>query len=179
MTHVDFSCTVILCYYVLSDKRYTCINVLYTILCSTDCTMCCNSVIHVTSHHITSHHIPIYKGWKNTETRDAGYCPVCNPKNYEVWERRIAEERAKRWEQKRVQALRGEEAAVMREEDRKRAADLAVPAAITATTTTTTTTATTTTTTTTTTVSILCVSIQYMYCVCVCVCQLARIWLIL
>lgn len=58
----------------------------------------------------------------NNEKRDAGYCPVCNPKNYEVWERRLAVEREQKEEKRRVQARKEQEAAKVKEEDRKRAA---------------------------------------------------------
>ena len=35
-------------------------------------------------------------GWMNTESRDAGYCPICNPKSYGAWKKRIQREREKK-----------------------------------------------------------------------------------
>ena len=35
---------------------------------------------------------PIYvdgKGWSDEGTRNHGYCPVCNPKNYNAWVERL------------------------------------------------------------------------------------------
>jgi len=35
---------------------------------------------------------PVYidgRGWANEGSRNDGYCPICNPKNYDAWEKRI------------------------------------------------------------------------------------------
>ena len=61
----------------------------------------------------------------DNEARDAGYCPICNPKNYEVWERRIKVERARKAGQREVVARQQEEAARVQERDRSRAAAMA------------------------------------------------------
>jgi hypothetical protein len=64
-------------------------------------------------------------GWRNTDARDSGYCPVCNPKNYEAWERRIRLERERKRVIKEEQALREKQILLVQENDRVRAAALA------------------------------------------------------
>lgn len=64
------------------------------------------------------------EGWQNTDARDAGYCPVCNPKNYEVWERKIRLERERKAILKEEQAVQHKAALLVQEDDRMRAAAL-------------------------------------------------------
>lgn len=48
---------------------------------------------------------PIYvdgKGWADEGTRNHGYCPVCNPKNFDVWEERIRFQREKKVERQKI-----------------------------------------------------------------------------
>lgn len=68
---------------------------------------------------------PIYVdgvGWRDDGARDEGYCPVCNPKNYSAWEKKIEETRR----EKEAAALKlheeAEKKAAEAEEDRQRAA---------------------------------------------------------
>jgi hypothetical protein len=74
------------------------------------------------------------EGWRSTDARDAGYCPVCNPKNYEEWERRIRVERERKRGARAEREQREAEAAVRSEQDRRRAAALSTTAAAAATT---------------------------------------------
>lgn len=62
------------------------------------------------------------EGWMNNEARDAGYCPVCNPRNYEIWEKKIEMERIKKAEQRQEQERKLKEDERVKEEDRSRAA---------------------------------------------------------
>jgi len=62
------------------------------------------------------------EGWQNTDARDSGYCPVCNPKNYEVWERKIRLERERKVILKEEQAAQQRAALLVQEDDRQRAA---------------------------------------------------------
>ena len=61
-------------------------------------------------------------GWQNTDARDSGYCPICNPKNYEVWERKILLERERKAVLKEEQAVQMRAALLVMEDDRVRAA---------------------------------------------------------
>ena len=63
------------------------------------------------------------EGWVNDETRDAGYCPICNPKNYEAWEKRIAVEKERKEALKKKLAEKEEEDLRVKELDRSRAAE--------------------------------------------------------
>lgn len=48
---------------------------------------------------------PIYvdgKGWSDEGMRNHGYCPVCNPKNYDVWEERLRCQREKKVEREKL-----------------------------------------------------------------------------
>lgn len=60
-------------------------------------------------------------GWRNNQPRNAGYCPVCNPKSYDTWETKI---RIQREEKKAAEILlmKENEAARSREENDKRRA---------------------------------------------------------
>ena len=48
---------------------------------------------------------PTYRdgeGWVDIDSRDAGYCPICNPKNYEVWKEKIEIERTEKMRLKQL-----------------------------------------------------------------------------
>lgn len=66
----------------------------------------------------------------NEESRDAGYCPVCNPKNFDAWEKKIAKERARKEERREMLAKKELEAGQLKEEDRNRAVSLAAVSVI-------------------------------------------------
>jgi hypothetical protein len=70
---------------------------------------------------------PIYvdgAGWSDEGTRDAGYCPVCNPKNYEVWEHKLRLEKERKELQKEVLQKSQEVQYKALEEDRIRAKEV-------------------------------------------------------
>jgi hypothetical protein len=66
------------------------------------------------------------EGWTNTAPRDAGYCPVCNPKNFEMWRTIIQQTRAKN-EAKKIQLQAEQEKnELIAEEDKRRAAHVII-----------------------------------------------------
>lgn len=52
---------------------------------------------------------PVYidgHGWSDTGTRDEGYCPVCNPRNYDAWIEKIElKHKAKELQREQLRAL--------------------------------------------------------------------------
>lgn len=63
-------------------------------------------------------------GWMSTGSRDAGYCPICNPKSYGAWKQRIQREREEKIALKLKEAERKDSERVREEEDKFRAASL-------------------------------------------------------
>ena len=52
---------------------------------------------------------PIYidgRGWADEGLRDDGYCPICNPKNYSVWEERLRIQHIEKVEAQRLALLK-------------------------------------------------------------------------
>lgn len=62
------------------------------------------------------------EGWVNCDSRDAGYCPVCNPKNFEEWNRRIKLEHEEKERLKRMISEQREKQRQIEEQDKLRAA---------------------------------------------------------
>jgi hypothetical protein len=60
-------------------------------------------------------------GWTNTESRNAGYCPVCNPKNYDAWKLVIEKERKQKMYVKLQQSILDEQKRLLEEDDKRRA----------------------------------------------------------
>lgn len=68
---------------------------------------------------------PIYRdgvGWVDEGTRDHGYCPICNPKNYTAWNEKIEIQRKKKIESDLVLMQENEILENNIVEDRNRAA---------------------------------------------------------
>lgn len=59
--------------------------------------------------HRQGHSYPVYvdgEGWRDCGSRDDGYCPVCNPKNYDLWTERIAiKQKEKAIQQEKLRVL--------------------------------------------------------------------------
>lgn len=75
--------------------------------------------------HLEGNTYPVYidgVGWADTGARDDGYCPVCNPKNFDEWNARIEKTRLEKALLKEQQLLDEEKKQRSLEEDRKRAA---------------------------------------------------------
>ena len=65
------------------------------------------------------------EGWTNTAARDAGYCPVCNPKNFAAWEERIRKTREDKNNNLARLAIEQEALQAIADEDKARAAAIA------------------------------------------------------
>ena len=63
-------------------------------------------------------------GWVDNASRDDGYCPICNPKNYEVWQRKIDAERLLRAEKAALADYESQRSMEAYEEDRRRASQV-------------------------------------------------------
>jgi hypothetical protein len=63
-------------------------------------------------------------GWCNEGARNDGYCPVCNPKNYETWERKIEEQRREKMLNVKILQEKQLIERQKEEEDHKRAAGM-------------------------------------------------------
>ena len=46
------------------------------------------------------------KGWVNEANRNDGYCPICNPKNYEAWEKKLFIQKQAKLALEKVETLR-------------------------------------------------------------------------